>query len=51
MTYFIDPYKKYPVESEEGTYYLKSNIQCEEKISIEELFNDKTNLNDNNEIS
>ena len=47
----IDPNTKYPITSNDGsTYYLDNYIQCEEKTSLDELFSDKNNINNQNEI-
>ena len=47
----IDPNTQYPVTSSDGSiHYLKYFIQCEQKNTINELFINKTNINDKNEI-
>ena len=47
----IEPNKQYPIKLRDGsTYYLKYYIQCEKKGSIDELFFDKNNINDQNEL-
>ena len=47
----IDPNKQYPIKSSDGSiYYLKYFIQCEKKTYIEELFVDKNNINEQNDI-
>ena len=47
----VEPGVQYPYQEEDGTTsYLKDYIKCEQKTSIEELFNDKININSNNDI-
>ena len=47
----IDPNTQYPIKSNDGsTSYLKYYIQCQEKTTINELFTDKNNINNENEI-
>ena len=47
----IDPNIQYPIKLDDGTtQYLKYSIQCKIKSSIEELFTDNTNINNENEI-
>lgn len=47
----IDPNAQYPVKQSDGSIiYLKYYIQCQEKNSIEELFTDKNNINNDNVI-
>ena len=47
----IEPDKQYPYKSSDNSFYnLNINIQCEVKTSIDELFIDKNNINEQNEI-
>ena len=47
----VEPGVQYPYQEEDGTTsYLKDYIKCEQKTSIEELFNDKINIISNNDI-
>ena len=47
----VEPGVKYPYQAEDGTTsYLKDYIKCEQKASIEELFNAQINININNDI-
>ena len=47
----VEPGVQYPYQLGDGTTsYLKDYIKCEQKTTIEELFNEKININSNNEI-